>query len=198
MKLPISGSMLPGRAPNAWRPCGFEGEQSNQRCVLQVEIRPSCGRNYCVRRGAHRQVALHYLLEPPNGTLYTTTVGGHRTLTLSDGSRIELNTDSVLRLEDGERSAILSNAEKPISISGTTRPIPFRFVFANHRIVDVAPKFIVRSDARRSRVTLMEGEARLETTGNRQSASRTSRAWRCRNCDGRHGIDHSESQRRNW
>lgn len=103
----------------------------------------------------------------PGGTLYATPIGGHRTLTLSDGSRIELNTDSVLRLEDGERSASLERGEAYFDINHDTAH-PFSVRVANHRIVDVGTQFIVRNDAQKIRVTLMEGEARLETTDTRQ------------------------------
>jgi transmembrane sensor len=103
----------------------------------------------------------------PSGTLYTTPVGGHRTLTLNDGSRIELNTDSVLRLDDSERSASLERGEAYFDINHDAVH-PFSVRVANHRIVDVGTRFIVRNDTQKVRVTLMEGKARFETTGNQQ------------------------------
>jgi transmembrane sensor len=41
-----------------------------------------------------------YLLYSPE-TVYTTPVGGRETITLADGSRIELNTDTILRTKIG-------------------------------------------------------------------------------------------------
>lgn len=109
--------------------------------------------------------AIYYL--SPKGTLYTTPVGGHRTLALSDGSRIELNTDSILRLEPGERSASLERGEAYFDIKHDTAH-PFSVRVANHRIVDVGTEFIIRNDVGKTRVSLLEGSARFETTDNRQ------------------------------
>ena len=103
----------------------------------------------------------------PKGILYTTPVGGHRTLTLSDGSRIELNTNSVLRLEPGERSASLERGEAYFDIKHDAVH-PFSVHVANHRIVDVGTEFIVRNDAGSTRVSLLEGRARFETTDNQR------------------------------
>ncbi len=52
-----------------------------------------------------------YFRNPPIAT-YATTLGEFKTITLSDGSKIELNTDSVLRLSQGRiRTAWLDKGE---------------------------------------------------------------------------------------
>jgi len=103
--------------------------------------------------------AAYYL--SPKGTVYTTPVGGHRTLLLSDGSRIELNTDSILRLESGERTVSLERGEAYFDIKHDAAH-PFSVRTANHRVIDVGTVFVVRNDAGKTQVTLVEGEARLE------------------------------------
>jgi len=102
------------------------------------------------------------------GTLYTTPVGGHRTLLLSDGSRIEMNTNSVLRLESSGRSAFLERGEAYFDIKHDAAH-PFTVRTDKHRVVDVGTIFTVRSDAGKTRVTLIEGEARLEPIGSEQA-----------------------------
>src|SRR6185437_12000193 len=42
--------------------------------------------------------AFYYLHRPAQEQMYSTTVGGHETLALDDGSRIELNTDTAIRI----------------------------------------------------------------------------------------------------
>ena len=103
---------------------------------------------------------INYYLSP-KGTLYITPVGGQRTLTLSDGSRIELNTDTALRLDPDQRSAVLERGEAYFSIQHNAAH-PFSVTAANHRIVDVGTVFVVRQTPGQTRVTLVEGEARLE------------------------------------
>lgn len=105
---------------------------------------------------------INYYLSP-KGVLYVTAVGGQRTLTLSDGSRIELNTDTALRLDPDQRSAALERGEAYFSIQHNAAH-PFSVTAANHRIVDVGTVFVVRQTPGQTRVTLVEGEARLEAT----------------------------------
>ncbi len=164
MRWPISGSMPLGRGRNVWRHCGRRNpcgpaSSSNWKIALRV----AAGIVFIAALSAG---GVTYYLNP-KGTLYTTPVGGHRTLTLSDGSRIELNTDSVLRLEPDERSASLERGEAYFDIRHDAAH-PFSVRVANHRIVDVGTEFIVRNDGGKTRVTLMEGEARFESTGDRQ------------------------------
>ena len=44
---------------------------------------------------------------------YATAVGGHKTLTLGDGSEVELNTDTIVRMPKvaGQRQVILDKGE---------------------------------------------------------------------------------------
>ncbi len=95
---------------------------------------------------------------------YTTAIGGRQTLELADGSRIELNTDTVLRVStaNGARKAWLDKGEAYFKIKhDSARPF---IVFAGaHRITDLGTKFTVREEGNALKVALLEGAARLDT-----------------------------------
>jgi len=95
-------------------------------------------------------------------TTYVTPVGARETLTLKDGSQIELNTDTVLQMasRDGRREVWLEKGEAFFQIvHNPARPF---IVFAdNHRIVDVGTKFVVRRNAGKLRVAVIEGGVEL-------------------------------------
>ena len=60
----------------------------------------------------------------PEGLAYATSVGGHETIVLSDGSRIELNTDTAIRVgEDASGRKIWLEKAKPIFRSFMMPPI---------------------------------------------------------------------------
>jgi transmembrane sensor len=95
---------------------------------------------------------------------YVTTVGGHEKLSLSDGSSVELNTDTVLRVVDsnGRRMAWLDQGEAYFDIRHS-KTNPFVVLVAGHRVTDVGTKFVVRTDPNRLEVRLMEGRAQFES-----------------------------------
>ena len=106
--------------------------------------------------------ATAYLTRPVEQT-YSTPVGGHEALTLADGSQVELNTDTVLRIgvAGKQRTAILEKGEAYFQIKHDSAH-PFIVTAANHRIVDLGTKFSVRTDRDRIEVALVEGLARID------------------------------------
>jgi transmembrane sensor len=102
--------------------------------------------------------------------VYTTPVGGHEILTLADGSVIELNTDTVLRLGARERTATLEKGEAYFQIRHDATH-PFVVQTAGHRVVDLGTKFLIRSEKGRFEISLVEGLARVETAGAAAHAS---------------------------
>jgi transmembrane sensor len=102
----------------------------------------------------------------PEGTTYATQVGGRQTLTLADGSRIELNTDTVLRLDKtrSKRSITLIKGEAYFQVQHDAAR-PFVVTTAGHTVTDLGTKFTVRTETDRIEVRLVEGEARLDATG---------------------------------
>ncbi|HEY5239797.1 MAG TPA: FecR domain-containing protein [Rhizomicrobium sp.] len=103
------------------------------------------------------------LLRPGMQT-YSTSVGETRTLALADGSRIELNTDTVLRANRNGKSRIveLEKGEAFFQIHHN-KAHPFIVLAAGHRVTDLGTKFLVRHDGSRVQVTLVEGRARIDT-----------------------------------
>jgi transmembrane sensor len=99
-------------------------------------------------------------------TRYETGVGGHKRITLADGSLVELNTDTALRavLDRSERKVVLDRGEAYFHIVHQTDR-PFVVVAGDERITDLGTAFVLRRDEQQLKVTLIEGRARLETVG---------------------------------
>ncbi len=97
---------------------------------------------------------------------YSTTVGGRETLKLADGSTVELNTDSVVRIgvSGQQRRAWLDKGEAYFQIVHNSAR-PFIVMAGGHRITDLGTKFAVRRKSDSVEVTLVEGRARLDGPG---------------------------------
>jgi transmembrane sensor len=108
--------------------------------------------------------ARNYLLRP-NEQVYATSLGGRETIALNDGSQIELNTDTELRVDISARGRLVSldRGEAYFQIKHDAAH-PFVVMAGNHRIVDLGTKFLVRRDADRLCVSLMEGRAQFDAT----------------------------------
>jgi transmembrane sensor len=102
---------------------------------------------------------------PPADLTYATTVGGRKVIVLTDGSRIELNTDTILRLDGANRRKVwLDKGEAYFDIHHNARH-PFVVIANGHRVTDLGTKFFIREDADRLEVALIEGRASLQSIG---------------------------------
>jgi transmembrane sensor len=103
-------------------------------------------------------------LMKPRETVYTTSIGGHRTTMLADGSTVELNTDTVVRvIENADRRIVeIDRGEAYFQIKHDAAR-PFVVKVAGHSVTDLGTKFLVRSETGRLEVVLTEGRARLES-----------------------------------
>lgn len=103
----------------------------------------------------------------PHGQLIETPKGGQERLALADGSQIELNTDSAIRLNIGSthRWVELVRGEAFFSVKHDASR-PFVVTAAGHTITDLGTKFLVGTASDSLRVSLVEGQARLETAPN--------------------------------
>ncbi len=95
---------------------------------------------------------------------YATNIGGHKVLTLADGSQIELNTATAIRtaFDDKKRTVWIDRGEaffKVVHDAGR----PFVVRAGNHRITDIGTKFLVRREPGQLQVTLVEGSAELDS-----------------------------------
>jgi transmembrane sensor len=92
---------------------------------------------------------------------YSTGIGIRETITLPDGSQIDLNTDTSVRVAESQRKATLERGEAFFLIKHNAAH-PFVVVAGDQRIVDLGTKFTVRQDTDRTEVALVEGRARIE------------------------------------
>jgi len=106
-----------------------------------------------------------YYLFQPEGERYSTPLGGREVITLFDGSQVELNTDTQVRIAPAKRMAWVEKGEAYFQIKHDAAH-PFVVSVGDHRIVDLGTKFVVRDEPGRLEVSLVEGRARVEQLNN--------------------------------
>ncbi len=99
----------------------------------------------------------------PRYLTYATSVGGRETLILGDGSEVELNTDTVVRVPKGagHREIILDKGEAYFQIKHDAKN-PFVVVTSAGQVVDLGTVFVVRQRSKDVQVALIAGSARYE------------------------------------
>ncbi len=97
-----------------------------------------------------------------NYTTYRTPIGGRQLLNLSDGSRIELDTNSVVRIakHSVDREVIVDRGEVYFDVKHDAKR-PFVVFAGGRKILDLGTKFLVRDQADRMEVAMYEGRVRL-------------------------------------
>jgi transmembrane sensor len=103
--------------------------------------------------------AAHYIMQPRD-RVFTTPIGGREIVSFADGTKVELNTDTVLRARmttDG-RTIWLEKGEAYFQVKHDPKH-PFVVFAGDHRITDLGTKFVVRHQAGRTKVSLLEGSA---------------------------------------
>lgn len=112
----------------------------------------------------------NYALTPHDRT-YSTPVGGHETISFADGSRIELNTNTVLRtrMTTDQRIVWLEKGEAYFQVKHDAAH-PFIVMAGNHRITDLGTQFVVRRDAKRLQVAVEQGRVWFDAHTPSQSA----------------------------
>ncbi len=108
-----------------------------------------------------------YFLYSPE-TVYTTPVGGHETITLTDGTRIELNTDTILRarISAYRRTVSLDKGEAFFQVKHDAKR-PFVVAASGHRLTDLGTRFLVRSAPDKFEVAVLEGQVKFESQDGR-------------------------------
>jgi transmembrane sensor len=94
--------------------------------------------------------------------VYETKVGEQQVLTLSDRSRVALNTNSEIevRYSKAERRVVLDHGEALFEVSHD-RARPFLVVSGDEVVRAVGTRFVVRRDGGETRVTLLEGKVQV-------------------------------------
>ncbi|WP_447725175.1 FecR family protein [Sphingomonas koreensis] len=100
------------------------------------------------------------------GQRFATEIGGREVATLSDGSRVTLNTDTELHVAfaTGERTVILDRGEAMFEVERDAKR-PFVVEAAGRRITAIGTTFLVRRHANAVAVTLVEGRVKVESRG---------------------------------
>jgi transmembrane sensor len=100
----------------------------------------------------------------PTEKRYSTEIGGHQSVPLKDGSRVELNTDTRLRAAVTEqvREVWLEKGEAYFDIAKDPHK-PFIVNAGERRIVVLGTRFSVRRDGARVEVAVAEGKVRVES-----------------------------------
>ena len=95
--------------------------------------------------------------------IYTTTVGERLVVTLADGSRVTLDTQSQLRVawSKRERNVKLVRGQALFEVA-KDRTRPFVVEARNQRLVAVGTAFDVRVEDTQMKVTMIEGTVRVE------------------------------------
>ena len=97
------------------------------------------------------------------GRAYATEVGGREVVSLTDGSRVELNTASRLRADIGETRRVvwLEKGEAYFDVKPDPAH-PFVVYAGDRKVVVLGTKFSVRRDGDRIQVAVAEGKVRVE------------------------------------
>ena len=105
-------------------------------------------------------------LQRPQERVFATALGERETVTLGDGSVVELNTNTRLRAQIGtsQRKLWLDKGEAYFKVTHDPKR-PFVVIAGNRRLTDLGTKFIVRRTEDRLKVSLLEGSVRFETNG---------------------------------
>ncbi len=104
-----------------------------------------------------------FVLSANKQLTYATSVGGREVVRLIDGSQIELNTDTKIRVSErsGGREVWLDRGEAYFQIThDAARPLTIEA--GDERIMDIGTKFLLRRDNGRLRIAVSEGGVRLE------------------------------------
>ncbi len=106
---------------------------------------------------------------------YATAVGARQSLALPDGSRVELNTDTIVRsgVTPERREIWLDRGEAYFEVAHAAEH-PF-VVHAGPRTITVlGTKFLVRRDGDRVSVSVVEGRVRVDQVGTPRDGGRAS------------------------
>jgi transmembrane sensor len=104
-----------------------------------------------------------YFLRAPAERSYSTAIGEHKTLTLSDGSTIELTTNTAVRVALGRsRHVWLDHGEAFFRVVHDPAR-PFVIQSAGQRIIDLGTEFSVRHTGDAVNVSVLTGKVLVES-----------------------------------
>jgi transmembrane sensor len=100
---------------------------------------------------------------PAPQRVFSTHIGGRETVSFADGSKVELNTNTIIRtrMTTQSREVWLDKGEAYFSIKHDPAH-PFTVMVDGHRVTDLGTKFFIRRDGALIEVGLVQGRARVE------------------------------------
>ena len=109
---------------------------------------------------------------------YTTARGSHKTVNLADGSQLELNSDTEVKihLSHWRRSVELVRGEAFFNVAHESGRL-FVVTAANGRIVDIGTKFEVYLQAEQVLVAVQEGSVRVDAGESRELTANQTLAY---------------------
>jgi transmembrane sensor len=113
-----------------------------------------------------------YVASVFSGDRYSTPVGGIASVPIADGSKVTLNTDSLIRvtLADRMRRVQLDKGEAFFQVAkDPTRP--FVVVVGSKKVIAVGTEFSVRRDEGDIQVVVTEGKVRIEAAGSSEGVT---------------------------
>ena len=151
-----------------WRTTGSLSSDPDIQALTQATLRAS--KPQARRAGSRRLVpaalalvpvaaiAVALLLWLPTRGVYETEVGGRRTVALDDGTRVQLDTDTRLRVRfaAGERRIVLEQGQALFTVAHDAAR-PFRVEAGGTEVTALGTVFDVRREAVGAQVTLVQG-----------------------------------------
>lgn len=161
-------------------------KRTERLAVLQTSMRPATSLSQSSARARPFKLVAALLAiaaigagialyaEKPAQQTYATGLGERETLSLADGSQIELNTETSLRtaVSAGHRTVWLDKGEAYFRVKHDVAH-PFVVIAGKRRLTDIGTEFSVRRDASRTRVAVLEGSVRLDSDHSLGAGGRT-------------------------
>ena len=99
------------------------------------------------------------LIPRPQDRMYSTQVGGRETVSFADGTKVELNTNTVLRarMTTDQRIVWLEKGEAYFQVKHD-RAHPFIVFAGNRRVTDLGTRFVVRREDKKFQVAVVQGK----------------------------------------
>ncbi len=110
---------------------------------------------------------ISFLNPGPTIATYSTQVGARQTVALADGTHIEMNTNTRLRvaLSKTERKVWLEKGEAYFQVTHNAQR-PFTVYAGDKQVVDLGTKFLLRHEPGRLEVNLLEGQVEIGSEKN--------------------------------
>jgi transmembrane sensor len=103
------------------------------------------------------------LLRQPHDRTFTTPVGGRETVSFADGTKVELNTNTVLRarMTNNQRTVWLEKGEAFFRVKHDSAH-PFVVMIGERRVTDLGTEFVVNRTAGHTEVAVVQGRVRFD------------------------------------